>query len=117
MKVIKAEQGYSLVESLVALALLMAVLVPAAMLLIYVGGNNLAKDKIVSLNYARNQMELVLASESDSTGFKKVDDTWWIKTEVLNDRNLYTIRVKAFKNDTLNTPHIELETARLWYKE
>ena len=117
MKGFRSENGYSLVESLVAMSILMAVLVPVVMLLIFITGNTIAKDKITSFNHARNQMELVLATESDTTGYKKIDDYWWVKTEVSKDKNFYTIRVKAFKYDTLSPARIELETARLWYKD
>lgn len=116
-QIFKEEDGYSLVESLVALALLLAVLVPLTLVLIFVGGNTIAKDKITSFNYARNQMEMTLATEAYSSYAFQADERWWVQTEVHKDRNLYTIRVSTFKNDTLNEPHLELQTARLWYKE
>ncbi len=115
-ELIKEESGYSLVESLVALSLLLVVLVPLTMFLIFIGGNTITKDKIVSFNHARNQMEQVIATESDSSYTFKADENWWIKTKVNKEQDLYTITVSAFKRDTLREPSIELETARLWYK-
>ncbi|MFA5669460.1 MAG: hypothetical protein WC967_09450 [Balneolaceae bacterium] len=117
MKCVKSEDGYSLVESLVAMSLLLAILVPTAMLLVYIGGNTLSKDKITSFTYVQNEMEWVLASKTDTTFVKKMDETWWVKTQVNRDQNLYTIKVGAYKRDTLSQPYIQLETARLWYKE
>ncbi len=111
------ESGYSLVESLVAMALLMAVLVPAAMALIYIGSTPIAKDKIESFSHARNQMEYVLSSHDAGSGTIEVDGKWLVKTMVDSTSNLYTIRVKVFKHDTLSSPLIELQTARIWYRE
>lgn len=116
-KILKEENGYSLVESLVALALLLAVLVPLTLVLIFIGGNTIAKDKITSFNYARNQMEMTLAIEADSSYTFQVDERWWVQTVVQKERNLYTITVSTFKSDTLNDPYLELKTARLWYNK
>ncbi len=116
MSLFNNEEGYSLVESLVALALLSAVLVPLAMFLIFIGGNTLAKDKIQSFNHARNELEWIIATESDSSYVKQVDGRWWVKSTVTQKKNLYTITVEAFKEDTSLVPNITLETARLWYK-
>ena len=116
-KLINEEDGYSLVESFVALSLLLVVLVPLTIFLIFIGGNTITKDKIVSFNHTRNQMEQVIATESDSSYTVKADENWWIKTKVDKEQDLYTITVSAFKKDTLREPSIELETARLWYKE
>lgn len=115
--ILSEESGYSLVESLVALSLLLAVLVPLTLFLIFIGGNTIAKDKMTSFNYAKNQMESVIASESDSSYVLQADERWWVKTEVQKKQNLYTITVSTFKGDTIKEPTLELETARLWYKD
>lgn len=114
---IGSEEGYSLVESLIAMAILLSVLVPAAIFLTYIGNNIYAKDKITSYNFARNEMEYILATQNDSTKTKLVDENWWVKTTVQNDEALFNIKVEVFKKDTLTPPKITLETARLWYKE
>lgn len=111
------ESGYSLVESLVAMALLMAVLVPAAMALIYIGNTPIAKDKIESFNHARNQMEQVLSTQDSGSGIVEIDEKWLVKTKVDSVSSLYTITVEVFKRDTLSPPLIELQTARIWYRE
>lgn len=114
---LKSEEGYSLVESLIAMAILLSVLVPAAIFLTYIGNNIYAKDKIESYNFARNEMEQVLATQNDSTKTTLVDENWWVKTTVLKDHSLFNIKVEVFKKDTLTSPKITLETSRLWYKE
>lgn len=113
----RTEDGYSLVESLVAMAILLAVLVPSAMFLTYIGNNIFAKDKIESFILARNEMEYILATERDSSLVKQTPDNWWVKSTVQKDGDLREIKVEVFKSDTLSSPKITLETARLWYKE
>lgn len=109
------EDGYTLVESLIALAILMAVLVPSAMFLTTIGNNTLSKDKIVAHNLARNTMEQVLAAESNVSRVIQAEDNWWIKQEVNRAEDLYHIKIEVFKRDTLSTPKVTLQTARLWY--
>jgi len=115
--ILQKEEGYTLVESLVALSILLAVLVPSTMFLTYIGNNVLAKDKITAFNHARNQMEYVLASENDSTVTKQLESNWWVKRTVSQEENLREITIEVFKKDTLSAPKITLQTARLWYSE
>lgn len=112
-----SEDGYTLVESLIALSILLIVLVPSAMFLTYIGNNILAKDKIVSFNHARSQMEFVLATENDSTVTEQVEPNWWVRRTVTKEEDLREITIEVFKKDTLSNPLITLETARLWYSK
>lgn len=112
----KEEDGYSLVESLIAMAILLAVLVPSSMFLIYIGNNIYAKEKMEAFNLARNRMELSLATLNDSTITTFVDSKWWVKQRVEKDGDLRSFNVKVFKADTLNPPLIDLKTARLWHE-
>lgn len=114
---IQKEEGYTLVESLIAMSILLVVLVPSTMFLTYIGNNVLAKDKITSFNHARNQMEYVLATQSDSTLTKQLDSIWWVRRSITREENLREINIEVFKNDTLSDPKITLQTARLWYSE
>lgn len=117
-KLIAAENGYSLVETLVAMAILMAVLVPAIMFLGIAGNNSIARDKIISFNLAKNAMEHALVVAKDSSSMEKVNDKWVVYTKIENlSDNLYTIKVNVFKDDTLKPPLITLDTRRLWYIE
>ncbi|WP_409029391.1 prepilin-type N-terminal cleavage/methylation domain-containing protein [Gracilimonas sediminicola] len=113
---IKEEDGYSLVETLVALAILLAVLVPAAMFLGVAGGNTLAKDKITSFNLAKNVMEEALIAQDSTSSVVLKDSKWWIKTVISQEsEHLYSIGVSVFKDDTLRSPTVTLHTKRLWY--
>ena len=116
-EILKKEEGHTLVESLIAMAVLLAVLVPSTMFLTYIGNNVLAKHKIVSFNHARNQMEYILATRNDSTVTKQIEPNWWVKRTVRKQKNLREIKVEVFKKDTLSSPLITLETARLWYSK
>lgn len=109
------EEGYTLVESLIAMAILLAVFVPSAMFLTMIGNNTLSKDKIVAHNLARNTMESILAVENDSTKVMVTENNWWVKQEVTKRDHLYEIKVEVFKRDTLGIPKVTLQTARLWY--
>ncbi|WP_020404496.1 PulJ/GspJ family protein [Gracilimonas tropica] len=115
---IKEEHGYSLVETLVALAILLAVLVPAAMFLGVTGNNPLAREKITSFNLAKTAMEQSLITRKEASFTALKDSTWWVRTTVSSENEvLYTIEVSVFKEDTLRSPHITLKTKRLWYDE
>ena len=114
-KEIRSEGGYTLVESLIAMSILLAVLVPSAMFLTTIGNNTLSKDKIIAHNLARNTMEQVLASKNDSSKVILLEDNWWIKQEVTRNLDLYEIKIEVFKRDTVSTPKVTLQTARLWY--
>jgi type II secretory pathway pseudopilin PulG len=114
---IKEENGYSLVETLVALAILLAVLVPAVMFLGVAGGNTLAKDKITSFNLAKNTMEEALIAQRDTSSVVLKNSKWWVKTSISQENeHLYSIGVAVFKEDTLRSPTITLHTRRLWYE-
>ncbi|MAO63631.1 MAG: hypothetical protein CL666_01390 [Balneola sp.] len=115
---INEEHGYSLLETLVALAILLAVLVPAAVFLGVAGGNTLAKDKITSFNLAKNAMEEALIARKDSSFISLKNSKWWVKTSISKeDEHLYSIVVAVFKEDTLRSPSVTLYTKRLWYNE
>lgn len=114
---IKEEDGYSLVETLVALAILLAVLVPSAMFLGVIGSNTLAKDKIASFNLAKNAMEQALITQRDTSFIDNADDGNWL-VKVSTDKetdHLYSIGVEVYREDTLRTPSVSLHTKRLWY--
>lgn len=115
--IISNEEGYTLVESLIAISILLVVLVPSTMFLTYIGNNILAKDKIVAFNHARNEMETVLASQNDSSFTKELEANWWVKRSITGDEDLREISIEIFKKDTLSEAIIQLETARLWYSE
>lgn len=115
-KIIKDESGNSLVETLVAMAILMTVLVPAIIFLGIAGNNSIARDKIASYHLAKNAMEHALAVAKDSSSIEKVNDKWLVRTKIENPSgDLYTIKVDVFRHDTLKPTLVTLNTSRLWY--
>jgi competence protein ComGC len=108
------EDGVSLVETLVAMAILLAVLVPSTMFLTYIGSNWLVEDKVESYQLARNEMETIIATQNDSS-LVRSEGKWVVKRSVRNQEELYYLTVDVFKSDTLKPPIITLETARIWY--
>ena len=109
------EDGYSLVETLVAMAILLAVLIPSVMFLTYIGNNHLVRDKVESYQIARNEMEQIIAIENDTSVINK-RGKWLIKRTITNTNELHYIAIEVFKRDTLNAPIIRFETARIWNK-
>ncbi len=116
MKWWKDESGASIVETLVAMAILLAVLVPTTMFLTYIGSNWLVEDKVESYQLARNEMELMIATQNDSN-LVRFEGKWVVRRTVRNQEELYYLTVDVFKRDTLNPPIITLETARIWYND
>jgi len=110
------EEGFSLAESLVAMAILLLVLVPSAMFLTFIGSNFYIEDKMESYQLARNELEHMIATENDSSAVLHKDN-WIIKRSVFNQGDLYHLKVEVFENDTLRSPLIHLETARIWNKD
>jgi len=114
MNFLNNEEGASLVETLVAMAILLAVLVPSTMFLTYIGSNWLVNGKADSFQIARNEMETIIASKNDSS-LVRVEGKWAIKRSIEKQDKLYYLQVDVFKRDTLQPPIITLETARIWY--
>ena len=112
------EEGYSLVEVLVALAILGAVLIPTAAFFVYVSNYPMNKDKIEALSLSRSEMEWTLIHEIDSdTLYRSKDNRWLIKRSVEKNQDLALISIEAFRRDTLRPPVITFKTSRIWYKE
>ena len=110
------EDGYSLVETLVAMAILLAILIPSSMFLTYITNNQLVRDKVESYQIARNEMEIIVATKNDSS-LMNMKGKWLIKRIITNKDDLYYLTIDVFKKDTLNPPLIRLETARIWHKK
>jgi len=114
MNIMHNEEGASLVETLVAMAILLAVLVPSTMFLTYIGSNWLVRDKADSIQIARNEMETIIATKNDSS-LVRDEGKWVIKRSIEKHDKLYYLQVDVFKRDTLQPPIITFETARIWY--
>lgn len=112
------EQGYSLVEVLVALAILAAVLIPTSTFFVFVAKHPMNKEKIDGLSLARTEMEWTLLHEiSSDTLYTTEDNRWLIEREVVRENELAKVSVKAFRRDTLRPPIVTFKTSRLWYDE
>lgn len=109
------EDGYSLLETLVAMAILLAVLILSVMFLTYIGNNHLIRDKIESYQIARNEMEQIIATKNDTSVINK-RGKWIIKRTITNTNELHYLEIEVYKKDTLNAPTIRFETARIWNK-
>ena len=112
------EEGYSLVEVLVALAILAAVLVPTSAFFVYAASHPMNKDKIEGLSLARTEMELTLAQQIESDSLYYLDNNrWLIKREVVRSNELAHVSIQAFRKDTLRPAVVTFKTSRLWYSE
>ncbi|MCG8373310.1 MAG: hypothetical protein MI700_07235 [Balneolales bacterium] len=117
IKNIAEEQGASLVETLIAMAILMAVLVPAVTMFTLFANNRIVEEKIESFTIARNEMEVMISTRDNSSLTVQYANNWWIKRTVQQQEYLHHLKVEVFKNDTTRPPTITLETSRLWYHE
>ena len=112
---IESESGYTIVEVLVAMALLSAALIPISQFAARVIINTTTRDLIVATGLARSEMERVI-SEQDfyfgSTTINKNHKTWRVERKIRKRNGLVTIRILVYKKD-LPRPVVELETLRL----
>jgi len=111
------EQGYSLVEVLVSLAILSAVLVPTVAFIAYAAGYPMNQDKIKALSLGRTEMEQTLSAKSESDSIYVADDRYMVYRKVEREQNLVFIDVKVFRKDTTQVPLINFKTSRLWYQD
>ena len=63
IKKIFSETGYTLVETMVAGAILLGVLIPAVMILAHVMMSQYSKDKITANNLARGEIEYIISTD------------------------------------------------------
>lgn len=109
------ESGHTIVEVLVALAILSIALVPTVQFMAKVFSNASARDLCVATQLARREIENVI-SEQDFTH----DETWVrlnqkllrVEKNFKNYDDLVTIRVRVFKKNATK-PLVELKTLRL----
>lgn len=110
----KSEAGYTLVETLVASAILLGVLVPAIVFLGKATGSHANYDLLLATQLARAEMEetLLLAQNYDEE--KEVllgKRSWRIVRIVINQNELLEIRVSVYKAGK-QRPLVELRTSR-----
>lgn len=110
-----SENGSTLIELLVAMALLLGVLLPAGALLTYVSHSPLNKQKIVALGMAQPAMEEILRQDEWNP---KVEVTerlagWSLKTEIKKLDQIVEIEVTAIRR---GKTIIQLNTYRQAHK-
>ncbi|MEX2345034.1 MAG: hypothetical protein WD604_05430 [Balneolaceae bacterium] len=113
--ILKNENGSTLIETLVATAILVSVLLPVSMFLGYAANNPQNEEKILALGLAQAEMEKVL-SEKSYTGFEKeIDDRWLVTGVITKDDNLVQVGVSVYRKNK-QKPVITLTTERLLYE-
>jgi type II secretory pathway pseudopilin PulG len=110
------EAGATLVETLVALAILMTVLIPVIGFMAVLAGNHQAMEKVQALNYAQHSLESELLDQAWSDSLYLPDERWSIERSVETDSTLVFIRVEVFRRGKPD-PLVKLSTARLDYSD
>jgi hypothetical protein len=109
------EKGYTLVETLVASAVLLAVLVPATLFLGKITTGRKGRDLIIASQLAESVMEKTTAREvyENSEEHIRLDNRdWQIVREIEENQGLIKIRIRVFKSKNTE-PVFTLKTLRL----
>lgn len=112
---LKNEDGSTLVETLVAMAILVSVLLPTSLFLGYMSANSINADKITALGLAQNEMEKVLANEKYADK-EIVKERWIVKSATSKKENRVFIEVLVYRKNK-SEPVITLNTERLLYED
>jgi len=110
----KSSGGYTLVETLVAGAILMGVLVPATMFLGRVTAGQKTRSLIIASNLAQETMERTLAAgvfENETMEVASGGRTWMIQKKIGSMNGLVTVNVSVFSGRG-DTPLAVLTTMR-----
>ncbi len=113
--ILKNEDGATLVESLVAMAILVSVLLPAVMFLGYIANTNHNKDKIIALGLAQSEMETVLKNKSFSNSEREVGGRFIIQNKIVKEDKLVQINISVYRRNKPD-PILKLTTERLLYE-
>lgn len=111
---IKNEDGSTLVETLVAMAILVSVLLPAGMFLGYMANTPQNEEKIIALGLAQSEMEQVLDSGNYKNAEREIDNKWLIRNTIAKEDNLLQISVSVYRKNK-SKPILKLITERLVY--
>ena len=114
-----SQRGYTLVETLVALAIIFGVLVPSSLFLGKLLASNAHRDMISATELARQEMETVTTLalyESKNQKVHSYNKDWTIQRSVEEQDGLVYIQVSVLKNHDTD-PVFQLSTMRLIEKE
>lgn len=111
----KDENGSTLVETLVAMAILVSVLLPTSLFLGYIAANPLNEEKIIALGLAQTEMEKIIASEKYENHEKTVDDRWIVTNTIIEQEDLVQIEISVYRKKRIE-PVVTLTTERLLYE-
>ncbi len=108
------ENGYTLVETLIALAILIAVLIPLGQFVARVMYNDLSRDLIIAQQLAVMEMEKAIALndfEKDEIVINLNQKKWRIVKSVIKMDRLVELNIAVFKSNR-NKSLIQLKTLR-----
>jgi len=111
-KIIQCQRGYTVVETLVASAILMGVLIPSLLFLGRATASQANRDRVVASQLAVEEMERTIAfslHEYEERVVQLNRKTWRVVRLIDNQMGLVEIRVQVSK-PTRNHPIIEMKT-------
>ena len=114
-----SQAGYTLVETLVAIAIIFGVLVPSSLFLGKLLASNAHRDIISATELARQEMETVTTFalyESKNQEVHCYNKNWTIQRSIEEQDGLVYIQVSIFKNHDID-PVVQLNTMRLIEKD
>ncbi len=112
---LKDTRGYTLVETLVASAILLSVLIPATLILGKLTLSQYHHDLIVATQLAREEMERTIAEARYQDEEKQValgKKSWRLVRDVQEQSGLLEIRILVFKLRQAK-PLVEIKTLRM----
>ncbi|MEE4312171.1 MAG: hypothetical protein V2J62_09930 [candidate division KSB1 bacterium] len=114
-KLFTDEKGHSLIETLIALAILIAVLVPLSQLFVRLILNETSRDLMIASQIARGEMERTIARQEYShanTTISVNNKSWKCVRDIENNKGLVKISISVFKGDEPDAI-VQLKTLRL----
>jgi type II secretory pathway pseudopilin PulG len=108
-------KGYTLVETVVALAILIAVLIPISQLCARFINSKHSRDKIVATQLAQSEMEKAITNlncENNSKSITINNVTWKIDKNAIYQNELIELRIEVSKRGG-SAPVVILKTLRL----
>lgn len=110
-----SEKGYTLVETLVAGAILMGVLIPSTLFLGKVTAQGRSRDLIIASQLASSEMERTMAQglyENDKRDVYLNNKVWHVSRQIDKHQGLVVVSVQVFRMNQTN-PTITMKTLRV----